>query len=316
MALTEGEAIACLRVLVCMARIDGEVSPEEKAVLEDVLKGVRLPEGSSIDTLLEEDINLSYQLKQLESPMAKEQAFLAAFNLANADRVRDEAEDKLLQRLRRELDIPKEKISLWARIIGEAKDTFLPSTIVQIEDPEKRTQEINEDTLKYSILCGAMGSFPIPVVGLAADLAIIGLQVKMIRDVGQYWGHAVDNAAAKSLIYGAAGSVVTRVAVRNLVRAVPFWGSAVGAVGAFAATWALGRVADQYFENGGVMNSQTLKDAFQDARKGGEEAYEEHKAKVEEKQQKTETRVRTLSEALEAGQISQEEYEKKIERLA
>ena len=84
----------------------------------------------------------------------------------------------------------------------------------------------------------------------------------------------------------------------------------------FAATWALGKVADQYFEKDGNLEPKILTDLFQAARKEGEEVYGKHKDQIEKKQKKSESRVQQLNEALEAGQISEEEYEKKIERLA
>ena len=106
---------------------------------------------------------------------------------------------------------------------------MLPSSIQPVSDPVLRATEIKSDVLKYSVLSGALGAFPIPGLAIATDLAVVGLQVKLVRDIGQRWGHKVDKQAAASLLGGLGLGTGARIAVSNLAKLIPVWGSVVGA---------------------------------------------------------------------------------------
>ena len=125
-----------------------------------------------------------------------------------------------------------------------------------------------------------LGAFPIPGVAIATDLAIVAVQVKMVRDIGQYHGHKVDKEGAKSLLYGLGLGTGARIAVNNIVKLVPGWGSAFAAVTSFAATFAVGKVMEKYFADGKKADAAALKKEFQAAQKEGKAAYAEHKDEV------------------------------------
>lgn len=316
MPMTEREALACLRMIVCMAQIDGKVTDEEKAVLEDVLTGIRLPAGVTADTMLNEDVNLDVQLRQITSELGREQACLAAYSMAYADRECTADEKRLLRRIRERLDIPEQKVELWKRIIGDARDTVLPSRIIAVPDPEERKKNIDRDVLKYAIWNGALGALTTEDLVLFTDLAVVGIQMKTIRDIGLYWGEDVDRSKARSILHGAAGNPTTRMVITTLAKWVPSWGSGGGSRVPFAITWGIGKAAQKYFEMEGGMKFRSLRDVFVAAKSEGLTAHEEHKEAITAKQSQNEARVRELCEHLKTEQISEEEFESQIEQLA
>ncbi len=316
MPIEQREAMAALRVLIAVAKADGTFRKAEKDAFRTAMSGLNLPESATLDVLLEEEVNLEDQLPRIKSEDARAFTFDSAYTLAHADRECTLGEQKVLDRIKEHFNIPDENVTLLGRLLGEFKDTVLPSNIEPISDTAKREAAVQEDTLKYAIITAVLGAFPIPVVALATDIAVIGIQTKMVRDIGQYWGHRVDDQASRSLLYGVGMGSAVQVAINNLAKFVPFFGSAAVAASNFAATWALGKIADQYFESGGKAEYSTLKDAFETAQKDGELVFQEHQSHIDSKGKEHEKMIQSFNMALKAKQISQAEYQKRIAELA
>jgi uncharacterized protein (DUF697 family) len=315
MAFTEQEAIASFRMLVCIAHADGKIHEEERNSLEWALRGIELPKGVTLENLLYEETNVDAQLKLIKNPEAQEACYTSAYAMAHADGDCSTEEKKIIDHIKATYNLPDEKTSVVGRLFSEAKDTVLPSNIKPISDPKKRADEIKEDTFKYSILSGVMGSFPVPGLSIVLDLAVIGVQVKLVRDIGQYYGHQIDKPAAKSLLLGAGVGAGARIAVTNIAKFVPIFGSAVGAAASFASTYAVGKMAVAYFENGCKADMDTLKKAFKDAQKEGGEQYKKNKDVVASKQKEQKATLEKLSNDRKAGKISEAEFERKLIEL-
>ena len=316
MSATEAEALAGLKVLVAVAKADGRIDPEERRSLEDAFAGVNLPASVTLDGLLAGEVDLGAEVARITDPAARDAIFNAAYTLAHADGHASAPELAALDRVREGFRIPKDRATLLGRVFGEARDTVLPSNIAPVTDPARRQAEIREDVLKYSVFTAILGAFPVPGFAIATDLAVVGLQVKMIRDVGQYWGHKVDDRAAKSLLYGLGLGTGARIAVTNIAKLVPVFGSAFGAAASFASTWALGRVADQYFAGGGKAEIATLRDAFRSAEKEGRQEFEARRKDVDAKKQSSAATLERLNADVRAGTITQAEYERQVAELA
>ena len=114
---------------------------------------------------------------------------------------------------------------------------------------------------------------------------------------------------------GAAINTGARIAVTNLVKLIPGWGSAVGAASSFAATYAVGRVMDRYFEKG-AGDITALKDEFKAAEKEGKKAFKESKEQIAEKEAATKAKLDALNAEYKAGSIDQATYEKRAAELA
>ena len=315
MSMTETEALASLKVLVCVAKADGKLHKDERAALEQVLSAGNLPRGTSVDALLTGKCDLEAELAKITSQEAKEATYAAAYTLANSDLDFSDSEKAMLDLIRKALDLPAARNTFFKRMFGEAQDTLLPSNIKPIADKKKRDAEIKEDVLKYAVISAVLGANPVPVVSIATDMAVVAFQFKMVRDIGQYWGHKEGEMASKSLIAGLGLGAGARIAVTNLAKLLPGFGSVVGATASFASTWALGKIADQWFAAGCPDEFKELKTAFKSAEKEGKAAYKANKATVDAAEKKHKVALDDLAAALKAGKITQAEYQAQVDKL-
>lgn len=316
MAVSQREAVACLKIIVAVAKADGKLKEGEGQALEEAMRDLKIPGAPNVENLLEEHTDIAAEIACLASEDARMLAYETACGIAMADGECSPEEQRLLDRLRKDLNIPERNALTLNRIFSEAKDTVLPSNIRPVSDPEKREKEIKEDILKYSVLGAVLGAFPVPGLAVITDMAVVGLQMKMVRDIGQYYGHKTDKSAAKSLLGALGLGTGARVAISNLCKFVPAWGSAVGATAAFASTWALGRIADKYFAAGAKEDPAKLREEFKKVELEGKSVYEKNKALVEKKRQTVGARIMALGADLNAGRISPEEYGKKLADLS
>jgi len=318
--LNHTEAMAAMRLLVAVAKADDHVHDDELKALEAALAALPVPVGATLnkatlDNLFAETHEVADLLAEIESQAAKEQVYLSMYSMAYADGDCSPVEQSLLDHAKEILGIGDDKQGLLDRLYSETKDTVLLSNITAITDPAKRATEIQEDTLKYAILSAVLGAFPVPGIAILTDLAVIGLQVKLVRDIGQYHGHTVDKQAAKTLLGALGVGTGVRLAVNNIAKLLPGWGSVVGASTSFASTFALGKIASRYFEGGAKGDPQSLREDFQAAEKEGKAAYEKNKAAVEEKRKANEPKLQALADDVKAGRITQDEYQTKVAAL-
>jgi len=173
----------------------------------------------------------------------------------------------------------------------------------------------NEDVVKYSVLSAVLGANPLPGVSIATDLAVVGIQVKMFRDIGQYYGHRVDKAAIKSVMAGLGLGTGARIAVTNLAKFIPGFGSVLGAGSSFIATFALGKIAAKWFDGNMKADIDTLKKDYQIAQKDAKNEYEKRKKDIAAEQKAKEHKLKVLSEELRAGELTQEQYEQKVAEM-
>ncbi|MDP2306941.1 MAG: TerB family tellurite resistance protein [Pseudomonadota bacterium] len=314
MNVEDRELLAGVRVLVCVARADGVLLDVERIALEAALTAFHSASPQdipSLDTLLAEHISLEDELAHLHTPEARQQVHDAAWMVAHADGVASREELALLERILP----PGGEMSLVAQVLGETKDTIFLSNIEPIWDPEQREIEVREDVVKYAVLCAGLGALPMPGVTIVTDLVVVGLQVKMVRDIGQYWGHTIDREAARSLLGSAAGSVALRVAVTNLARLVPGWGSVFGGVTSFASTVAIGRMAEAYFSTGGQMSTEEMREVYENKLAEAKQSYAEHADVVNARREANKPAVVALNAELAAGRISAAQYEDQLGAL-
>lgn len=309
------EATASLRVLVYLAKSDGELTAEDKRVLHDALSGTLHPSAKTLEYLAEEKIDLDRELSKIKSNVARERTYNAAYCLAHMDGECSAVKSRLLEHVREGLKITSDKSTLLGRVYAEARETVWPDHINPLPDPALRETKINDEILKYSILNAVTGAFPLPGLSVATDLVVISVQTKLVRDIGQYWGHQVDRQAARSLIAGIAGATGLRIAVHSLLNVVPVLGSVVGATSSFVSTWALGKAANRYFESNGRLGAADLRKLFHESMDEAKAAYEKSKATIASRMTSRETVLKLLDEDLKAGRITPEEYAKTIKAL-
>ncbi len=320
MTIRDTEAVASLKILAAVARADGTIHNDERKSLAAALESLELEKPIPVDELLGSDraIDVSAEIAKLESQDAREQIYRSAFFMAWADGSCTKEEQALLELIAAETGVtPEQRASLERLFVPPAERTsLLPTKAKPIDDASRRAAHVKKEILKYATISAALGAFPIPGLAIATDLGVIALQVKMIRDIGQYWGHSLDREAAKSMLYGLGLGTGARLAVNNLAKMLPGWGSAVGATTSFASTYALGKVLEKFFAAGANVDIAALKNDFKAAEKEGKATYAEHAEDVAKEGAESKATLDLLTKDLKEGKITQAEMDQRLADMA
>jgi uncharacterized protein (DUF697 family)/tellurite resistance protein len=320
MTIRDIEAVASLKILAAVARADGTIHNDERKSLAAALESLELEKPIPVDELLGSDraIDVSAEIAKLESPDAREQIYRSAFFMAWADGSCTKEEQALLELIAAETGVTAEQRASLERLFVPASErtSLLPTKARPIDDANRRAAHVKKEILKYATISAALGAFPIPGLAIATDLGVIALQVKMIRDIGQYWGHALDRDAAKSMLYGLGLGTGARLAVNNLAKMLPGWGSAVGATTSFASTYALGKVLEKFFAAGANVDIAALKNDFKAAEKEGKATYAEHADEVAKEGAESKATLDLLTKDLKEGKITQAEMDQRLADMA
>jgi uncharacterized protein (DUF697 family) len=317
-AVNQQEVLASFKVLVSMAKADGKLLDEEFASLADTFEEIHLPEGVTVDRLLnEKDEPIDALLSQITSEIAQEMVYQSAYAMANIDGECSEEEKELLDKIGTTFTSSK----LWGKqewletLERRAGRSSISEQVRQIDDPERRAIEVDNAITDACFLNAVLGAFPLPGIAIAFDILIYWNQLDLAQTIGQSWGYDRDNENLRKALFGSLGITGTRIAVSNLAKLVPFFGMVVGATTAFASTWALGKVANEYFASGGEMDAFSLRQAFKQAKKEGEAVYKTKADEIAEKKQAIEPQIQLLNEELKAGSLTPEEYQAKLKEL-
>ncbi len=96
MLIDEDEALACVKVLIAVAKADGKLAADERKSIAAAVASLQLPTTLSIDELLASEIDHHAELAKITSSEAKEQLYRSAHFMANADGVSHPRERELL----------------------------------------------------------------------------------------------------------------------------------------------------------------------------------------------------------------------------
>ncbi|GBO54325.1 hypothetical protein APA_2273 [Pseudanabaena sp. lw0831] len=316
--VNQQEVLASFKVLVSMAKADGKLLEEEFASLADTFEEIHLPEGVTVDRLLnEEDEPIDTLLTQITSEIAQEMVYQSAYAMANIDGECSSEEKELLDKIGATFTSSK----LWGKqewletLERRSTKSSISEQVRQIDDPDKRAAEVESATTDACFLNAVLGAFPIPGIAIAFDMLIYWNQLDLAQAIGQSWGYDRANENLRKALFGSLGITGTRIAVSNLAKLVPVFGMVVGATTAYASTWALGKVANDYYASGGEMDTFSLRQAFKQAKKEGEAVYKTKADEIAAKKQAIEPQVQLLNEELKAGSITPEEYQVKLKEL-
>ena len=107
-AVNQQEVLASFKVLVSMAKADGKLLEQEFASLADTFEEIHLPEGVTVDRLLnEEDEPIDTLLTQITSEIAQEMVYQSAYAMANIDGECSSEEKELLEKINYPITIPR-----------------------------------------------------------------------------------------------------------------------------------------------------------------------------------------------------------------
>lgn len=276
---------ALLSVGIAAALADGTCDPAERAQLE-LLAGQLAAGFDPTAAMLPTDL-----ADRLGTPAAREAAFELAVSVCHADGVVNDAERSFLVNLRSLLGLapatamPAEaeaRALADAAVAGGAVTTATATTA-------------DELILQHAVLAGALELLPQRL----ATMAVIPLQLRLVYLIGQRHGQSLDAAQAKDLVatlgLGAATQVIDGMA-RRLLGSVArgilgrvlggitggVAGMAAGAGTVFAATYALGHAAEQYYGQGRSLSSADLQALFARLRDEAMAQYPTLQARIQE----------------------------------
>ena len=317
-AVNQQEVLASFKVLVSMAKADGKLLEEEFASLADSFEEIHLPEGVTVDRLLSEDDEpVDTLLSQITSEIAQEMVYQSAYAMANIDGECSTEEKELLEKIGTTFSTSK----LWGRaewlesLERRSARSSISEQVRQIDDPEKRAIEVDNAVTDTCFLNAVLGAFPLPGIAIAFDMLVYWNQLDLAQTIGQSWGYDRANENLRKALLGSLGITGTRIAISNLAKLVPVFGMVVGATTAYASTWALGKVANEYFASGGEMDAFSLRQAFKQAKKEGEAVYKTKADEIAAKKQAIEPQLQLLNEELKSGSITPDEYQAKLKEL-
>src|SRR5258707_11011633 len=144
---------------------------------------------------------------------------------------------------------------------AKSKDPGMTGSDLTGMTEEERDQVASKLVDRFSLWSGAAGLIPIPIVDMAA---VGGVQLQMLRRLSEIYGVPFSENRGKSIIASLAGAVIpastattTAVGVGSLIKSVPGFGTAIGAltmpVFSAGATYVIGKVFIQHFASGGTL---------------------------------------------------------------
>lgn len=276
----EQESILTLCLLAAFA--DGGQSDVERAELKRIAES--LPNGEIQPVALYHRVllgqaNVESAAAALTSAPLRQLAYEMAVCVCEADDALSEHEKNFLAQLRRELrleaaatatietqadQLTTEPLAAPPVIAATAGATATTVSTVVGADLEKMI-------LNYAILNGALELLPETL----ATMAIISLQMKMVYRIGKAHGYELDRGHIKDLL-ATAGVGLTSQVVEGYARKL--LGGLLGKVGggmvrslgkqvassamSFATTWALGKLAVQYYAGGRKLSAIEMRQLF------------------------------------------------------
>ena len=269
--MTPQEQQSITKLCLLAALVDGGKDERERAELERIVQ--TFPGGSSLDLRqLEEEVTAHSQaLSEIVaglSPAVRQPAFELAVCVCNADGAENAAEAAFLADLRRALDLDAGRAEAFEREATAVTSMALEPVAPARAQPNAAEQD--KMILNYAMLNGALELLPQTL----ASMAIIPLQMKMVYRIGQSYGFELDQNSIKDFA-ATAGVGLTSQVVENLGRRIiggilGSFGGLIGAAGrqatgsafSFVTTYALGKVAREYYAGGRTLDAARLKQVF------------------------------------------------------
>lgn len=270
----EQESIFTLALMAAFA--DGAKHDTERAELKRIAESLpqtNLPPTVLYQRVLLKQVTPAQAAATLKSPELRQLAYEMAVCVCDADGAQSDAEKAFLAEVRRELKLGEQAAAAVdhaaeALAVEPLTDTALTPALAA---PSAANEQVEKMVLNYAILNGALELLPESL----ATMAIVPLQMKMVYRVGKSHGHELSRSHIKELI-AAAGVGLTSQVLEGYARKL--LGGLLGKVGggmlktvgkqatssvmSFATTWALGKLAHQYYAGGRKLSAIELRTLF------------------------------------------------------
>jgi uncharacterized protein (DUF697 family)/tellurite resistance protein len=274
MTTVEQEAILTLALMAAFA--DGAKHDTERAELKRIAESLPHAEvkpAALYQRVLLKQVTPAQAAAALPSPELRQLAYEMAVCVCDADGAQSDVEKSFLANLRRELKLEEAAANTVDRAAEAIAIEPLADTVVPplLPGPSAVDAQVDKMVLNYAILNGALELLPESL----ATMAIVPLQMKMVYRIGKSYGHELGRGHIKELL-AAAGVGLTSQVVEGYARKL--LGGLLGKVGggigktvgkqtassvmSFATTWALGRLAQQYYSGGRKLSAIELRSLF------------------------------------------------------
>ena len=270
----EQESILTLSLMAAFA--DGAKNDAERTEVRRIAESLphdAVQPAALYQRVLLKQVTLAQAAAPLSSPELRQLAYEMAVCVCDADGALTDAEKAFLSELRRELKIESGQAAAFERsadalAVEPLADTSLPPVIPQASAVDA---QVDQMVLNYAILNGALELLPESL----ATMAIVPLQMKMVYRVGKSYGHELGRGHIKELL-AAAGLGLTSQVLEGYARKL--LGGLLGKIGggmakgmgkqvagsamSFATTWALGKLAKQYYAGGRKLSGIEMRQVF------------------------------------------------------
>jgi uncharacterized protein (DUF697 family)/tellurite resistance protein len=279
--MTHDEQKAILAIALFAAFADGIKEEREREEVRRIAGTLADQAGAPDLARLYQDVLLKrVSLESAATALAdrdqRQFAYEMALCVCEADGRLADAERRFLDSLKRVLKLDAVQTDLIEgeidTLISETETTIEPIRGTATTKPQTSQADLDKSILNYSLLNGALELLP----QSWASMAIIPLQIRMVYGIGQAHGVALDQGHIKEFI-AAAGVGLTSQYLEQMGRKLlggllgkaagktfgKLGSTATGMAFSFATTYALGQLAKRYYAGGRVMNTDMLRDTFQ-----------------------------------------------------
>lgn len=209
-------------------------------------------------------------------PASAQLAYETAVAVVDADGTHTPAEGDFLAQLAESLRVPPAIAGEYLSAADAIADAAAPATVASPPPSSKAPLAPDEAALDARILEASITNAALELLPeTLASLAILPLQVRLVYRIGQAYGYELDQGHVKEFI-AALGVGLTGQYLEQFGRKLlgGLLGGVLGGVGrtlgrqaassgmAFATTYALGRIAREYYSAGRTIDMETLKRAF------------------------------------------------------
>ncbi|MGB3069404.1 MAG: DUF533 domain-containing protein [Ottowia sp.] len=309
------EIRAILTVCLLAAYADGDKHDREREQIRQVAEGltqdqqINLP-GLYQDVLMRR-VQLADVLPKLTSGEARQLAYEMALCVCEADGQTSPQEQAFLAQLREALGQTPTEFTAQADALAAAPLAGAAASLPVLATPDQAAPhpaaadalqgtaaqrrpgnlsaaDMDRKILNASILNGAIELLPENL----STLAIIPLQMRLVYQVGQSYGYELDSGHIKDLLATLGVGLTSQYleqAGRRLLSGLLGKGilgglgrQAVSSGMSFAATYALGHVANQYYAGGRTLSTQMLRDAYQHVMADGRQLQTQYLPQMQE----------------------------------
>jgi len=265
-----------IAIAMLASRADGASNTAEQKAVDAVVARIGSPDVTRLaEQVRGGHVRVADLAAQLSDDEARRTAYEGALAICNADGASNAAEQAFLAELRVALGLSETDADELTR----TAERLAAAPVTEVHTGQPPRGAMDDLILQSAILTGALEVLPDQL----ANIAILPLQLRLVYQVGQRHGQRLDVNQMKDLAatlgLGAAAQGMEGV-VMKLVGGIAggllggLAGGATrvvtGAAVTFAATYALGHVADQYYAQGRNISVEDLKALFarfqQDAR--------------------------------------------------